>query len=178
VVTASVELCLVRHCATEWGEAGRIQGRTDVPLSDAGRAQARTLAGTLSAADFSGVWSSDLQRARETARLAVGAAQPDPRLRELDFGELEGRTWDETPPAVQRSMMEFDGFTAPGGESVREMRTRVLDFVASLPPGSHLVFTHGGVIRLLRQHATGESAGGIRVAPGEIVRLRVTAKTD
>jgi len=175
-VSAELDLWLVRHGATEWSQAGRINGWTDVPLSESGRAQARTLAAGLDASRFQGIWSSDLQRAVETARLAVGTACQDPRLRELDFGQLEGRTWDECSPRVQRSLLDFDRFAAPGGESVNQLRSRVLAFIDSLPHGAHLVFTHGGVIRVLRQ-----SPGRVRdatdkpsrthVAPGEIVRV-------
>jgi probable phosphoglycerate mutase len=46
-------------------------------------------------------------------------------------------------------MARFEGFSAPGGESFEEMRARVLSFVGGLPPGRHLIFTHGGVVRVL-----------------------------
>lgn len=117
---------------------------------------------------FVGRWSSDLLRATETARLAVGSTATDPRLRELNFGHLEGKTWDECPADVKESLLRFDGFTAPGGESVSELRTRVLEFVGELSDGDHVLFTHGGVVRILLR----EVCRDVRVAPGDVVRVR------
>jgi probable phosphoglycerate mutase len=84
----------------------------------------------------------------ETAREAAGGARADERLRELDFGELEGRTWDQCSTKVQAELVSFDNFVARGGESVCELRDGVLAFTGTLY-GRHLVFTHGGVIRVL-----------------------------
>lgn len=67
---------------------------TDTPLNEAGRDQARRLR-FLRSIGFTGVWTSDLVRATETADIALDGATADPRLRELDFGEIEGLTWDE-----------------------------------------------------------------------------------
>lgn len=165
VVEVSVRLWLVRHGSTDWSEAGRLNGWADVPLNDRGRAQARSLAERLNGMRFAGVWSSDLLRARETARLAAGGAVPDPRLRELDFGTLEGRRWEEVSPQARRALVAFEGFGAPGGESVDSLRSRVLRFVGALPEGDHLVFTHGGVIRLLLRRAGDDRW----VLPGDVV---------
>ena len=147
-------------------DAGRFNGWTDVALNERGRAQAHALRDRLAPA-YDGIWASDLARAVETAAIASVAAQTDRRLRELDFGELEGKTWDGCPPDVRRSLLEFDSFVAPGGESTSGLRERVGDFVSSLEPGRHLLFTHGGVIRVLLR------ARGIdrRVEPGEIVEV-------
>lgn len=167
VVEVSVRLWLVRHGSTDWSEAGRLNGWADVPLNDRGRAQARSLAERLNGMRFAGVWSSDLSRARETARLAAGGGVPDPRLRELDFGTLEGRRWEEVSPQARRALVAFEGFEAPGGESVASLRSRVREFIGSLPEGDHLVFTHGGVIRLLLRRAGDDR----RVVPGELVHV-------
>ena len=164
----TVELTLVRHGATDLSDAGRFNGWTDVPLNERGRAQALALRARLSSA-YDGIWSSDLSRATETASIASVTATLDRRLRELDFGELEGNTWDGCAPHVQQSLLGFDSFEAPGGESASRFRDRVGDFVSSLEPGRHLLFTHGGVIRvLLRAHGTDR-----RVEPGEMVELSV-----
>lgn len=140
-------LWLVRHGATAWGEAGRLTGRTDLPLSPAGREQARALGTRLAGRAFDGVWTSDLTRAAETAALAWGEAIPDPRLREVDFGALEGMRWDELSAEDRERLLAFEG--APGGERVADLRRRVVGFLGGLDGGRHLVFTHGGVIRLL-----------------------------
>src|SRR6187402_1313873 len=91
---------LARHGETEWNRIGRWQGRTDIPLSEVGRAQARTLAGRLSDRGVSEIFSSDLSRARETAEivastLGVARVSLDPRLRERGFGCFEGLTREE-----------------------------------------------------------------------------------
>ena len=67
-------LLLVRHGVTEWNEAGRYQGHQDIPLSDAGREQARRVAERLSDERIAFAYSSDLKRARETSRTARAAA--------------------------------------------------------------------------------------------------------
>src|SRR4029450_1546763 len=88
------EIWLVRHGETEWSVAGRHTGRTDVPLTDAGRKQARSLRAILGDRRFALVLTSPLSRARETCELAgYGEAdQPLDDLREWDYGEYEGRT--------------------------------------------------------------------------------------
>jgi probable phosphoglycerate mutase len=162
-----VTLFLVRHGATDWTEAGRFNGMTDVPLNEAGRAQARQLKTELAGMSFVSVLSSDLVRALETAELAAGTAAVDGRLRELDFGELEGKTWDECSPETQESLLAFDTFVAPGGESVGALAQRVRELVGDLGSGDHLLFTHGGVIRLLLRAAGRDE----RVHPGQLVQL-------
>ena len=164
----TLRLWLVRHAATDWSDAGKLTGWSDVALNEAGRACARRLR-ILARAPFAGIWSSDLRRATETAHLAVGGAVADTRLRELDFGDLEGARWEDNAHEIQEALLRFDGFSAPGGESAAEFRARVLDFVADLTPGEHLAFTHGGVIRLLLREQGSER----RVAPGNFVRVEI-----
>lgn len=170
-----VTLLMVRHGATPWSEAGRLNGWTDVPLSDAGRGQVRGLARSLDRHDGATIWSSDLERAVATARAISGGAaiRIDERLRELDFGALEGLTWSELEPATRRALVDFDGFEAPGGESVAALISRVDDFLADLRsgPGPHVVVTHGGVIRLLLRRGPGDRP----VRPGEALRLTLAA---
>jgi probable phosphoglycerate mutase len=163
----SPRLWLVRHGATSWSKAGRLNGWTDVPLNEGGRLQARRLAGELAGRSFAGVWTSDLSRSVETATLSIAGGVHDRRLRELDFGELEGRTWEECPTEARESLVSFDDFQAPGGESVAQLRRRVLEFTMALREGEHLVFTHGGVIRLLLREAGRDAS----VAPGALVRI-------
>src|SRR5206468_4159010 len=123
--------------------------------------------GSLGEGVFAGVWSSDLSRCTETARLAAGGARRDERLRELNFGTLEGLRWADCSDEIRRSLLAFDDFRAPGGESVRDLRERVGSFLGSLEGGEHLVFTHGGVIRsLLRERARDRF-----VEPGAVVLL-------
>ena len=170
-----MRLWLVRHGATEWSAAGRLCGSTDIPLSPEGRAQADPIRRRLAGRLFRGVWTSDLVRAEEFARLAAGRATPDRRLRELDFGELEGKRWEDVDPTSSQALVRFEGFVAPGGESVAQLEERVGGFLGELEPGDHLVVTHGGVIRLLARRR------GVSFAPdpGEMTVLeweRVDAK--
>jgi probable phosphoglycerate mutase len=168
VVAVTTRLWLVRHGATDWSEAGRFSGWTDVALNELGRRQSERLRERLRVMEFDGIWSSDLLRATETARLAAaGAAALDRRLREIDFGTLEGLTWAECPAHVREALIGFEGFEAPGGESVRHLTDRVLKFVDGLSHGDHLVFTHGGVIRVLSRGADRD----VNVPPGGLVRL-------
>ncbi|HMQ26243.1 MAG TPA: histidine phosphatase family protein [Acidimicrobiales bacterium] len=144
-----MELWLVRHGRTAWSDEGRYAGWTDLALTAEGEAQARDLARLLPAGPDVSAWSSDLLRCTATARLAGLEPVTDPRLRELSFGALEGATWDELTPQQQADVVAFDPFVAPGGESVAELRTRVRQFLDELAPGRHIVFTHGGVVRML-----------------------------
>jgi|DewCreStandDraft_2_1066082.scaffolds.fasta_scaffold00485_7 probable phosphoglycerate mutase len=153
---AERRLVLVRHGATAWTAQHRLLGWTDLPLSADGEAQARALRGRLHG-PFDRVYSSDLERARRTAALAWGLARPEPRLREIHFGAWEGADWFALPEDARQALLRFDDFAAPGGESTRDLVRRVLAFVEELPPGCHLLFTHGGVVRALLR-ACGEDA--------------------
>lgn len=165
----TTRLWLVRHGETDWSAAGRLNGWCDVRLNQRGRDQARAVSGRLKRQHFLMVWSSDLQRAAETARLAYVEPVVDARVRELHFGTLEGLTWGGLSKGVQDALVDFDAFEAPGGETIAAMRRRVSDFLRELEPGDHLVFTHGGVIRLLLRAAGIDCA----VRPGELMILSV-----
>ena len=110
-------LVLVRHGETDWTAHKRYCGSTDVPLNAAGREQAAALAGLAKEA-FDSVWTSPSSRCKETAALAGLTAVSADALREFDFGSLEGKRWDDLDPATQAALIDFDGFEAPGGETV------------------------------------------------------------
>ena len=142
------ELWLVRHGETPASRGRTLAGWTDVPLTERGQQQAAALRPVLENEDFDGVWSSDLIRAVTTARLAWGEPKQDRRLREMGFGELEGADFMTLEPKLQDGVLQFNDFAAPGGESLEELHTRVMSFIDVLPMGQHLLFTHGGVVRL------------------------------
>lgn len=144
----SVRLWLVRHGSTEWSEAGRFNGWTDIPLTERGKTEAGALA-WLAPRSWAGVWTSDLVRARSTAGLAGLDAVPDRRLREIDFGIVDGKTWDELDLETRDALVDFDGFAPSGGESTVELLARLEEFLSGLGSGDHLAFTHGGAIRAL-----------------------------
>lgn len=147
-----MRLRLVRHGETDWSAERRYTGHTDVPLNAAGVAQAEALC-TIAAGRYDSIWCSDLTRCVETAHLMGVDAQLTPQLREFDFGEIEGKRWDDLDEAVQRGLLDFDGFVAPGGESVVAFGERIDGFLAGLGPGHHLLVTHGGVVRHLLRRA-------------------------
>ena len=154
---AEKQLWLVRHGQTTRNRDGLLAGWDDEDLTHTGEAQARALRSELQELAFSQAWSSDLIRAVRTAQLAWGEPQVDARLREIDFGELDGKLWTTLPAEHKDALLRFEGFVAPGGESLVQLQQRVESFINDLPPGRHLVFTHGGVIRLLC-HRLGHAA--------------------
>ena len=118
-----------------------------------GREQAAALAERLRDGRFDAVVSSPRTRAVETARALGLPVATDERLRELDFGEFEGRTYDEiaqSEPELYRRWMETPTQVRfPGGECYADLQTRALDALGELRIAyeSALVVTHGGVIR-------------------------------
>jgi alpha-ribazole phosphatase len=150
-------LVLVRHAAPSDEARGRCYGSLDVGLSALGRAQAAELARALAGSEHDAVVSSPRLRATETARPLARAlgleVRVDDRLREIDFGELEGRTYEEierSQPELFRAWMETPtSVRFPGGESYADLRGRTVAALdeARRAHASTLVVTHGGVIR-------------------------------
>lgn len=151
-------LTLIRHGLTAWNAEGRFQGQTDVPLSDAGRAQARALADYVAAVQgVDAVVASPLVRAVETARIAFPdrSIATDARLREIHFGVFEGRTLaeNEADAAWPTWIADPYGSATPGGESYRALRERAvawLDEARTAFHDAHVVaVTHSGTIQML-----------------------------
>lgn len=146
-----VRIVLARHGETEWSALGRHTGRTDIPLTDAGRAQARRLGRALEGRAFTRVLASPLSRAAETARLAGFADRVtfDDDLREWDYGAYEGRTRVE----IAHDEPGWTVWTRPirGGESLAELGARADRVIGRLLPleGDVLVFSHGHFLRVL-----------------------------
>ena len=113
---------LVRHGETEWSRSGQHTGRTDIPLTEEGRRQARLAGKALSGRHFVLVLTSPLQRAVDTCRLAgfEGAARDE--LREWDYGEYEGRTTIDIRKERPRWSLWSDGVR--GGETAGEVGRR------------------------------------------------------
>jgi alpha-ribazole phosphatase len=165
---------LVRHGETEWNAENRICGRSDVPLSEAGRRQAKSLAERLKTIPFEALYSSPLKRALETARLISESVGLEPildeRLVELDYGQWEGKTLAEIMKNDPRTFRAWDAdpgqLAPPGGESGLEAQQRVvsfLDFLAAKHPQGHvLVAFHKTVCRLAICHALGMSPSEYR----------------
>jgi probable phosphoglycerate mutase len=149
-MNSDLELWLVRHGETVSNASKKISGWSDVNLSAAGIAQAEAIKSRLQGHTFDDVWSSDLKRAIDTAKLAWGTTpKTDPRIREINFGTLENRHWEKIDPQYIKSLIEFKNFNPPGGENLHEFATRLKNFITGLKQGKHLIFTHGGVVRML-----------------------------
>jgi broad specificity phosphatase PhoE len=158
---------VVRHGETEWSLSGRHTGRTDLPLTEHGREQARGLAPRLSAWRFSLVLCSPLRRARETCELAgLGdVAEVCEDLREWDYGDYEGLTSPEIHERNPDWVLWRDG--CPGGETpqqVGERADRVLERLRAAG-GDAAAFAHGHILRVLTARWLAmEPAAGARFA--------------
>ena len=142
---------LLRHGATEWTEEGRHTGRDEVPLSEAGREQARKAGSFLAGRPFEHVLVSPQIRARETCSLAGFGAHAEPRdeLVEWDYGEYEGLTDEQTQQRHPGWDLFRDG--CPGGESPRQVADRVDRLLAEVSglSGTCLLVGHGKSLRAL-----------------------------
>ncbi len=158
---SSIELVLLRHGPTDWNAAGRIQGRTDRPLSPEGRAQVESWRLPPAFQDY--LWAtSPLLRARETAALL---GHPDAEvvseLTEADWGRWEGERLPDLRARLGEAMAANEArgldFRPPGGESPRDLQARLapwLERVAARQSPSVAV-AHKGIIRALYALATG-----------------------
>jgi broad specificity phosphatase PhoE len=146
-----VEIVLVRHGETEWSRDWRHTGRTDIPLTEAGREQAKVLRAPLSDWKFARVYSSPLSRARDTCELAgLGdRAELTEALLEWDYGEYEGITTKEIREKRPDWFLWRDG--CPGGETAEDVGARVDPLVAELKSadGDVALFAHGHILRVL-----------------------------
>jgi len=162
---AAPQLWLVRHGQTEWSASGRHTGRTDIPLDENGREQARELAATLAALPIALVLTSPLQRARETCALAgLGdRAVVDDDLQEWDYGDYDGLTTDEIRAARPDWTLWRDG--CPGGETAAQVGVRADRVIrrARDAGGDTIVFAHGHLLRVLavRWIGLGPEAGAL-----------------
>lgn len=149
-------VCVARHGETDWNTAGILQGWTDVPLNDKGRAQARELAAGFVGAGFAAVWSSPLIRSSETAEIiAMALGLPPPTLHhglmERNFGAVQGvpkaELAESDPVLMQKILRRNPEAEFVDGETMDQFADRV--FVALHAIGAHhggqrvLAITHG-----------------------------------
>ena len=161
------KLFLVRHGDTTLNSAERYWGETDVELSADGLRQAERLRDRLAAERLDFVYSSDLQRAFVTAKTIASGHQLEvitcPELKEINFGEFEGLTFDEISqnyPEMVKLWTEWSlQVRFPGGESVDELNQRVTRFLERLETHSEketvLIVAHSAPLRLLICHLLG-----------------------
>jgi probable phosphoglycerate mutase len=145
-----MELYLMRHGETAWSLTGQHTGRTDLPLTAHGEAEARALGGLLNGVAFDHVFTSPRQRARRTAELAGhGNAVVEPDLAEWDYGDYDGRRMDEI--RAQRPAWDIYTDGCPGGESAEQISARADRLIArwSSLSGRVAAFSHGHFGRVL-----------------------------
>jgi broad specificity phosphatase PhoE len=146
-----MEIVLARHGETEWSRDLRHTGLTDIPLTDAGREEARHLRDALAGRSFERVLSSPLGRALETCRLAglADGVETTDDLLEWDYGDYEGITTKEIRASRPGWFLWRDG--CPGGETAADVGRRVDRVIAALDglDGDAVLFAHGHVLRVL-----------------------------
>lgn len=154
-------IILVRHGETAWSLSGQHTGRTDIPLTDQGRAMAVKLAPRLSSHCFAAVFCSPLIRARETAELAgfKDAVELRPSLMEWDYGAYEGLTTEAIRSSAPEWTLWRDG--VPDGETLAQVEARADAILeeASAVKGDVALFSHGHLLRVLAARWLGLPGG-------------------
>jgi probable phosphoglycerate mutase len=163
---APTTILAIRHGETLWNAEERFQGHEDSPLTETGRQQVAALGRRLQQTAFDRLISSDLGRARETAGIIAGftghSVETDPRLRERNYGVLEGLTIPEIM-AAQRAVFERfhtddPDYVIPGGESHRMHFARNVawleEALASSPGTTIAIVVHGGVLDSLFRYVS------------------------
>jgi probable phosphoglycerate mutase len=150
-------LLLIRHGRTAWNAQKRLQGRTDIPLSDEGRAEVRRWRVPEEFRRFDRV-CSPLGRARETARLLGGASRIEPALIEMSWGAWEGQCFaalqEQLGNDMRRNQARGLDFRPEQGESPREVQARLAPFLRGLRR-STLAVSHKGIVQAIHALATG-----------------------
>ncbi|NYS62273.1 histidine phosphatase family protein [Vreelandella salicampi] len=166
VAADRLELVVVRHGLTAWNRERRYQGQRDIPLllpeAEEGLMALRE---ALVDERFDAIYVSDLNRCQQTLEWTQAAKSGipvhlEPRLRELDFGDYEGKVYDELKdlPHYRAWIDSVGELQIPGGESAAQLRERLEAWFQELAEKARqesyrkvLVVTHGGVIRELRR---------------------------
>lgn len=185
-----LRVVLVRHGQTEWNAAMRNQGHIDIPLDEVGREQSRKLATSLKECTFDAIFCSDMSRTIETAKVIASATNSgnlieDPRLRERNYGEWEGKTREEIAAKEAGHLEKYrsdPAFYAPtGGETGIEVYTRCSSFLWELlqkyPKGNILIVSHGGTIANLIAALIGGSpatASCFRIMNASITEIEIS----
>lgn len=185
LVTDSARLILVRHGESLLGRAHRYAGHRNTPLSPEGKRQIARLRARFRRLKPEVLVSSDLKRCRQTATLLAPGTRVEATdlLRELDFGEWDGRTAAacrrQDPRRFDRWMSDPWSQRPPGGEKLAQLWTRVRDAVSDLARRhagrTVAIVTHAGPIRALLADEPGQFWTA-KVPPGALFTIRWTAK--
>ena len=177
-------LYLARHGETEWNALGRLQGATDVPLNEVGRAQGRALGEKLRGEGIVSITTSDLVRAQQTGEEAakvLGITSEraiDPDLRERGFGAFEGLTRVdlETHHPEAWAAWRMSQIAPPDAEQteivIERMKRALTRIVKHDAPGNVLVVSHGAAMRLVMNELTGTQTAII--PNGAVYRIALT----
>lgn len=168
-----IQLILVRHGETDWNKEGRYLGSTDLPLNKKGLQQAAETTLSLKVCKPNFLYSSDLIRAKQTAKeiekVSSLSSCFDKRLREINFGFWEGKTYAELSSREKALSASWfndpSNITIPGGEPWREFQSRVLSFVQEIISQHQkekvIVVSHGGPIKIIIAHFLGISGSKV-----------------
>jgi probable phosphoglycerate mutase len=155
---SSARITIIRHGETEWNLAKKLQGHLDSPLTENGIQQANLLAEALKNKPFDFCYSSDLRRASNTAKIINKHLNlniiVNSNLRERAFGVFESLTREELKlkhPKILEAYLKKDyDFEVPGGESLKEFYTRIVNEIESIAQKhankNILMVAHGGVL--------------------------------
>lgn len=175
-----MEIYLIRH-TTPSLSPGLIYGHFEVPLAHTFPQELEKIISQLPQ-NFDAVYASPSTRCTLLAQQITPDYMTDQRLREFNFGDWEGETWDTVNETdLQLWMDDFVNSVVPGGESMIQMRTRVLSFWDALLASSvqkTAIVTHGGVIRLILAHLQNVAPADvfdIKVGYGEVFKLLIPA---
>lgn len=151
-----MQLVLIRHGETPWNKEGRIQGTSDIELSEAGIEQARRLAWSLKDSDIGAIHASPLKRAYQTAEIINSFHQRKievhPALMEMDQGKFEGLSFKELMACekefIHRWIADPASVRMPGGESLAELQKRAWQPIEKIIHGGEnaLVVSHNFTI--------------------------------
>ena len=173
--SAKQPIYLVRHGETEWSRDGKHTGTSDIPLTEKGKKMAALLAPVLAGIDAR-VWSSPLERARETCRLAgkSDGMQLDDDLIEWHYGQYEGKTSKEIRVGRPGWWMWRDG--CPDGEIGDQVAARCDRMIARAEGGDRpaMFFAHGHLLRVMAARWLGlpaERGRSFMLGPASISRL-------
>lgn len=192
------EIILIRHGETDWNSLGKYCSFTDIPLNEKGKFQATRLSGKLCGRGIRRVYSSDMKRTRESAKLALKdpVIEELPALREMNFGIFEGLRYEEImdryPAVYKRWIADPFGNIIPCGEDLQGLTKRVrkaLGQILSLGKEKTIaVFTHAGPIKAIVQNILdSEDIWSLRPEPASITiidfekgnfKIRVFNDTD
>lgn len=153
-----MDILFLRHGITEWNMQKKLQGRTDIPLADAGKAQVLSWHIPTNITQW---YVSPLIRTRQTAELlGLKECLHCPELIEMNWGDWEGKSLADLRKLKTSTMVENESkgldLQPPGGESPRQVGQRVARWMGALPAQAYIgVITHKGVMRAVLSLATG-----------------------